>query len=47
VSDTLDEGHQSEIKDGAHISIFRAVKKPDGTFEANRISVGRDGVVPR
>ena len=40
-------GERSELKSGAHISIFRAVKKADGTFEANRVSVGRGGVVPR
>jgi len=28
-------------------SIVAAVKKPDGSFDINRINVGRDGVVPR
>jgi len=40
-------GDKSELKPGAAISIARATKKPDGTLEANRISVGRDGIVPR
>ena len=39
-------GEKSELKPGAHISIVNAVKKPDGTFEAARVNVGRDGVVP-
>ena len=38
-------GH-GELKPGAHISIFRALKKPDGTYAADRVSVGRDGIVP-
>jgi hypothetical protein len=39
-------GSKDELKPGAKININRAVKKPDGTFEANRVNVGRDGVVP-
>jgi hypothetical protein len=39
-------GSRDELKPGAHISIIRAVKKPDGIFEANRVNVGRDGLVP-
>jgi len=39
-------GDKSELKPGASINIVRAVKKPDGTFEAERVNVGRDGVVP-
>jgi len=27
--------------------VLAATKKPDGTLEANRINVGRDGVVPQ
>lgn len=38
---------RSDLKAGAHISIFRAVKKPDGMLEANSINVGLRGVVPR
>jgi hypothetical protein len=39
-------GETSELKPGANITIVNAVKKPDGTFEAARVNVGRDGVVP-
>jgi hypothetical protein len=39
-------GDKSELKPGAQIAIVRAMKKPDGSFEANRVNVGRDGVVP-
>lgn len=39
-------GDKSELKPGAAISIVAATKKPDGTFEAARINVGRNGVVP-
>ena len=39
-------GSKDELKPGANINIIRAEKKPDGTFEAARINVGRDGVVP-
>lgn len=40
-------GDRSELKPGAAIVIARAMKKPDGTLEASRINVGRDGVVPQ
>jgi hypothetical protein len=36
---------KSELKQGASINITNAAKKPDGTFEAPRIQVGRDGLV--
>jgi hypothetical protein len=39
-------GSRDELKPGANINIVRATKKPDGTFEAARINVGRDGVIP-
>jgi len=39
-------GDKSELKPGANILIVAATKKPDGTFEANRVNVGRNGVVP-
>ena len=35
-----------KYKDGAKIIIFGAVKKDDGTLEANRVNVGRDGITP-
>jgi hypothetical protein len=39
-------GDRSELKPGANILIVNAVKKPDGTFEAARVNVGRGGVAP-
>ena len=39
-------GSKDELKPGANIIIIRAVKQPDGTFEADRVNVGRDGIVP-
>jgi hypothetical protein len=39
-------GDRSELKPGAAILIVAATKKPDGTLEANRVNVGRDGLVP-
>ena len=40
-------GDKSELKAGAHVAMVRALKKPDGSLEANRINVGRGDVVPR
>ena len=40
-------GERSELKPGAAILIVAAAKKADGTLEANRVNVGRNGVVPR
>jgi len=39
-------GDKSELKPGAAIGVVAATKKPDGTFGAARINVGRGGVVP-
>ena len=39
--------NRSELKPGANIAIIRAVKKPDGTLETDRVNVGREGVVPQ
>jgi len=39
-------GDKSELKPGARIIIFGATKKEDGTLEANRVNVGRDGITP-
>jgi hypothetical protein len=36
----------SELKPGANIMIMNATRKPDGTIEATRINVGRDGMTP-
>jgi hypothetical protein len=40
-------GGLSDLKPGANFTVISATKKPDGTFEAGRINVGRDGVVPQ
>ncbi len=40
-------GDKSELKPGASILITAAAKKPDGSLEANRVNVGRDGIVPQ
>ncbi|WP_370126369.1 hypothetical protein [Bradyrhizobium ottawaense] len=37
---------KSEVKPGAKLIIFGAAKKDDGSLEANRVNVGRDGVAP-
>jgi len=39
-------GDKSEIKPGAKIIIFGAVKKDDGSLETARIGIGRDGITP-
>ena len=39
-------GDRSELKPGAKIIIFSATRKEDGTLEANRVNVGRDGITP-
>jgi len=43
---TFVAGDKSELKAGSKIIIFGAVKKEDGTLEANRVNVGRDGITP-
>jgi len=43
---TFVAGDISEVKPGVKIIIFGAVKKEDGTLEANRVNVGRDGITP-
>ena len=40
-------GSKDEIKPGAHIAIVRALKKPDGSLEADRVNIGRGDVVPQ
>jgi hypothetical protein len=40
-------GNMSAVKPGAAFTVVAAVKKPNGSFDINRINVGRDGVVPR
>jgi len=40
-------GGKADLKAGAKFTVLAATKKPDGTLEANRINVGRDGVEPQ
>ena len=40
-------GSLSEVKPGTAFTVVAATKKPDGSYEAGRINVGRDGVVPQ
>jgi hypothetical protein len=40
-------GGKADLKPGAKFTVLAATKKPDGTLEANRINVGRDGLVPQ
>jgi hypothetical protein len=37
----------AELKPGARFTVIAATAKPDGSYEAARINVGRDGVVPQ
>jgi uncharacterized cupin superfamily protein len=39
-------GTRDELKVGAAVAITRAKRKLDGSWEADRITVGRDGVMP-
>jgi hypothetical protein len=39
-------GTRDELRPDANILIVSATRQPDGTFEAARINVGRDGLVP-
>ena len=43
---TFVAGEKSEMKPGVKVIIFGANKKDDGTLEANRVNVGRDGITP-
>lgn len=38
---------KAELKPGAHVAVLRAMKKPDGSLEANRVNVGHGDVVPQ
>jgi len=40
------QGTRGELKVGAAVAITRAKRKLDGTWEADRITVGRDDVMP-
>lgn len=35
-----------ELKPNAHVAIFRPVRLPDGSIQADRVNVGRDGLIP-
>lgn len=39
-------GDKSELKVGAHVRITRPEKAPDGSLQAARINVGRNGAAP-
>jgi hypothetical protein len=39
-------GGMSDLKPGANVAIAAATKKPDGTYDASRINVGRGDFVP-
>ena len=43
---TFVAGDKSEVKPGVKVIIFSATKKDDGTLEAARVNVGRDGITP-
>jgi hypothetical protein len=40
-------GGKGDLRTGARFTVLAATRKPDGSFEASRINVGRDGVVPQ
>jgi hypothetical protein len=40
-------GDKSELKSGAHVSLPRIEKLPDGALQAGRVYVGRNGVAPQ
>ena len=40
-------GDRGELKPGVHVTALNAVKKEDGSIEAPRLNVGRDGLVPQ
>ena len=41
------ESDLSELKPGAHVALLRVTKKLNGSLEADRVNVGRGGVIPR
>jgi hypothetical protein len=40
-------GTMSSVKAGVAFAVVAATKQPDGSFNINRINVGRDGLMPR
>jgi hypothetical protein len=43
---TLVPGDRSELKPNAEVFIPAATRTPDGSLEANRVTVGKDGIPP-
>lgn len=43
---TFAPGDRAEVKPGTKIFIVAAQKQPDGSFQATRVSYGRDGLTP-
>jgi hypothetical protein len=43
---TYEPGKKEDVKRGIVINVVAAEKLPDGTFWANRITIGRNGVNP-
>jgi hypothetical protein len=43
---TLVAGDRSELKPNAKIFIPAATRTPDGALEANRVTVGKEGIAP-
>jgi hypothetical protein len=42
---TFEPGERSMLKPGAHV-LFGATARPDGSYTATRVNVGKDGLVP-
>jgi hypothetical protein len=40
-------GDMSVVKPGVSFTVIRATRKSDGSFDIDRINVGRDGLIPR
>jgi hypothetical protein len=40
-------GSAADLKPGAHFAVSSATKTADGSYQATRVNVGRDGVVPQ
>jgi hypothetical protein len=43
---TYEPGNKADLKPGAKIFIVAATKQPDGSLQAARINVGKDGLTP-
>jgi hypothetical protein len=43
---TYEPGNKADLKPGAKIFIVAATKQPDGSLQAVRINVGKDGIAP-